>query len=228
MSIAFHYFLLYYFKKILSLSNEKEISEQERCVMDKFKKKDMNLPPASSSELTGMQSVRATFKLSKRTIKTINVVAAQLGIRQKSLFDHLMEDSESLNAVADEIQQTDPVAKERIHKTYVISRKSLTCLEKISQTSNASRDILIEYSVQRLMPIIEKEQEKQIKRKKIINEFKQLIKVGQKLLEESEDLLGEDDVISSRLASAIVYNANAYQHMAEYVKKGESLDDYSF
>ena len=92
------------------------------------------------------------------------MVAAQLGIRQKSLFDHLMEDAESLKAVADEIQDADPVAKERIHKTYVISRKTLTRLEKICQTSNAPRDVLIEYSVLRLKPIIEKEQEKQKKK----------------------------------------------------------------
>ena len=196
--------------------------------MKKFKNKDVNLPPASSSELTGMQSVRATFKLSKRTIKTINVVAAQLGIRQKSLFDHLMDDAENLKAVADEIQQLDPVAKERIQKTYVISRKSLTRLKKVCQVSNASRDILIEYSVQRLMPIIEEEQEKQVKRKEIINEFKQLIQQGQQLLEKSGQLIDEDDVVFNRLASAIAYSANAYQHMAEYVKKGEDLEDYSF
>ncbi len=198
------------------------------CVMKKFKNKDVNLPPASSLELTGMQSVRATFKLSKRTIQTINVVAAQLGIRQKSLFDHLMEDAEHLRAVADGIQRIDPDAKERIHKTYVISRKTLTRLEQVCQTSNASRDILIEYSVQRLKPIIAREQEKQIKRKEIANEFEQLIQQGQQLLEKSSVLLDEEDVVFNRLASAIAYSANAYQHMAEYVKKGEDLEDYSF
>jgi hypothetical protein len=191
--------------------------------MKKYKNKDVNLPPASSRALSGMQSVRATFKLSEQTIKTINIVAAQLGIRQKSLFDHLMEDAENLRAVADEIQQIEPVVKKRTFKTYVISRKSLTRLEKVSQTSNASRDILIEYSVQRLMPIIEKEQEKQIKREEIIKEFRKLIMQGNKLLEKSEELLDEDDAVFNRLASAIAYNVNAYQHMAEYVKKGEDL-----
>lgn len=196
--------------------------------MTKFKNKDVNLPPASSRELTGMQSVRATFKLSKRTIKTINLVAAQLGIRQKSLFDHLMEDAENLKAVADEILQTDPVEKDRIQKTYVISRKSLTRLEKVCQVSNAPRDILIEYSVQRLMPIIEKEQEKQKKRKEIANEFKILVQQSQRLLEKSGELLDKDDLVFNRLASSIAYSINAYQHMAEYIKKGEDLEDYSF
>ena len=191
--------------------------------MKKFKNKDVNLPPASSRALSGMQSVRATFKLSEQTIKTINIVAAQLGIRQKSLFDHLMEDAENLKAVADEIQQIDPVVKKRTFKTYVISRKSLTRLEKASQTSNASRDILIEYSVQRLIPIIEKEQEKQIKRKEIIKEFRELILQGNQLLEKSSELLDENDAVFNRLTSAIAYNVNAYQHMAEYVKKGEGI-----
>ncbi len=196
------------------------------CVMDQFKNKDVELPPASSRALTGMQSVRVTFKLSKQTIKTINIVAAQLGIRQKSLFEHLMEDADSLQAVADEIQQIDPDAEKRIHKTYVISRKSLTRLEKACRISNAHRDILIEYSVQRLMPIIEKEQEKQKKRKEIVNEFKKIVRQSRELLEKSGELLDEDDIVFNRLASAIAYSMNAYQHMAEYVKKGEGLEDF--
>jgi len=192
--------------------------------MEKFNFKNINLPPASSRALSGMQSVRATFKLSEQTIKTINIVAAQLGIRQKSLFDHLMEDADDLRAVAGEINQDDPVEERRVQKTYVISRNSLTILEKVSQNCNASRDVLIEYSVQRLMPIIEREKEKQIKRKEIVNEFRRLIQKGQQLLENSEELLGEEDLISGRLASAIAFSANAYQHMAEYVKKGDDLE----
>ena len=35
---------------------------------------------------------RTTFRLSERTINVVSIVASHLGIRQKSLFDHLMED----------------------------------------------------------------------------------------------------------------------------------------
>lgn len=186
--------------------------------------KKSNVPPASSSELTGMQSVRATFKLSKRTIKTINVVAAQLGIRQKSLFDHLMEDPESLEAVADEVKQTSPEVPEGVYKTYVVSRKSLTVLEKVCKTRKAHRDMLIEYSVQRLKPIIDREREKQTKRKEILSEFRQMVHREQQLLEKAGDLLDADDLVLNRLASAIANSVTAYQHMAEFVKKGEDLE----
>lgn len=196
--------------------------------MKKYQTKEITLPPTSSSELIGMQSVRATFKLSKRTIKTINIVATQLGIRQKSLFDHLMADAEGLSSIADEMQQMEPVKKGQVQKTYVISRRSLSCLENISKTRNAPRDILIEYSVQRLLPIIEREQEKQKKRKEIVNEFKQYVKQGQRLLNKASELLDEEDVVYNRLAVSINVSVNAFEHMAEFLKKGEVLDEYTF
>jgi hypothetical protein len=191
--------------------------------MEKFQSTNSNVPPASASDLTGMQSVRVTFKLSKQAIQTINVVAAQLGIRQKSLFDHLMEDAESLAAVANEIGHSLPGAQDRVHKTFVVSRKTLTILERVSQSSNAPRDVLIEYSVRRLQPIIEREQEKQKKRKEIVKEFKQMVLDARQLLKKAGDHLDEDDPIFSRLAAAVNYSLNSHQHMVEFVKKGEDL-----
>ena len=50
---------------------------------------DASLPRTFTSDLRGRQSVRATFKLSEGCIEAISIVAAHLGIKQKSLFDHL-------------------------------------------------------------------------------------------------------------------------------------------
>ena len=54
---------------------------------------DMNLsvsnPPAL--DLRGRQSVRATFRLSEDCIDAISILSAQLGIKQKSVFDHLKD-----------------------------------------------------------------------------------------------------------------------------------------
>jgi endonuclease/exonuclease/phosphatase family metal-dependent hydrolase len=52
--------------------------------------REIDLPLPSSSDLRGRQSVRATFKLSVRAIDALSIVAAHLGIKQKSLFDHLI------------------------------------------------------------------------------------------------------------------------------------------
>ena len=55
------------------------------------KKSDITfLPQTTVSDLRGKQSVRATFKLSQKTINAMSIVSVHLGIKQKSLFDHLM------------------------------------------------------------------------------------------------------------------------------------------
>jgi len=43
----------------------------------------------SALDLKGRQSVRATFRLSEDCINAISILSAQLGIKQKSVFDHL-------------------------------------------------------------------------------------------------------------------------------------------
>ncbi|MEK6194066.1 MAG: hypothetical protein N2F24_07555, partial [Deltaproteobacteria bacterium] len=57
---------------------------------------NLSLPQARTSDLRGRQSVRATFKLTEACIGAISIVAAHLGIKQKSLFDHLVEDISTL------------------------------------------------------------------------------------------------------------------------------------
>jgi hypothetical protein len=49
---------------------------------------------ASAMDLRGRQSVWATFRLSEDCIDAISILAVQLGIKQKSVFDHLMEDAQ--------------------------------------------------------------------------------------------------------------------------------------
>ncbi|MGD9224844.1 MAG: hypothetical protein PVF26_00005, partial [Desulfobacterales bacterium] len=130
---------------------------------------DIALPQPSSGDLRGRQSVRATFKLSAQAIDIISIVSIHLGIKQKSIFDHLMEDDQSLTVIAQEVDPQRINALERIQKTFVISRKTLLALEEAAKQFNTSRDVLVESSIQRLLPIIYREQEKHDKRKKILN-----------------------------------------------------------
>jgi hypothetical protein len=151
-------------------------------------------------------------------------LAAQLGIRQKSLFDHLLEDAENLAALADEIQAAAETIEERIQKTYVVSRKTLVQLENICRMRNTPRDILIEYSVRRLIPVIEKEQAKQKQRQAVAVEFRALMQKHYKLLEKSDKLLGREDPVHDRLAAAVGTLENACQAIEGVVKKGEDLE----
>jgi hypothetical protein len=180
----------------------------------------------SSSDLRGRQSVRATFKLSENAINTMRVVAAHLGIRQKSLFDHLMRDTRSLKLVASRLQPERFSKLKRIQKTYVISRKTLCCLNDASKDLDASRDALVEYSVQRLLPLIEEERERHGKRKEILDEMTEYLKQGERILGKSRKLLGEDDPVNEKLEVAIRACRKAHGTIVSLVKKGKIIDTF--
>ena len=118
------------------------------------------LPHPSSADLRGKQSVRSTFRLSQSAINMLSIVSTHLGIKQKSLFDHLMEDMDSLSQIAQEILPEYPEPSLKIQKTYVLSRKTVISLDSVCKNYKTPRDALVEYSIHRLLPVIEKEKEK--------------------------------------------------------------------
>jgi hypothetical protein len=187
---------------------------------------DIKLPQADADDLRGRQSVRATFKLSQRAIEALSIVAVHLGIKQKSLFDHLIEDVQTLNTIAREIEADQFRTMDRIQKTFVISRRTLVCLDEIARESRAPRDALVEYSIQRLLPVIMREREKHRKRKKLRDDINLHLEEGLKLLEKSKSLLGEDDPVTARLEAAMAYYAAARGSIEHFVEKGDIIEDF--
>ena len=198
--------------------------------MDKNEKKedanDALLSQTFTSDLRGRQSVRATFKLSTGCIEAISIVAAHLGIKQKSLFDHLAEDMQSLRSIAREIQDAEPDKQGRIQKTYVISRRSLLSLEDVSKNFNTPRDALVEFSVQRLLPIIAKERKKHDKRKKMLEEIGNHLEVGNVLLTKLKESLDTEDPIFQKFESVMAIYESAFHHMAAFVEKGKIIEEF--
>jgi len=191
-----------------------------------FWKDEDTIPRTSSADLRGRQSVRATFKLSARAIEAMSIVAVHLGIKQKSLFDHLIEDMQSLKLIAREIESEGFSTSNRVQKTFVISRKTLSNLDETSRQFNAPRDALVEYSIQRLMPVINKEREKHHKRKEILRDMNAHLENGLKILQKSRSLLGEEDPVSVSLESAMRSLINAQGHVQTFVEKGEIIEEF--
>ena len=187
---------------------------------------EISLPLPSPDDLRGRQSVRATFKLSARAIDVLSIVATQLGIKQKSLFDHLIEDVQSLNVIANEIEEEVFDGLDRVQKTFVISRRTLSCLEKTSRQFNAPRDALVEYSIQRLLPVIAKERERHSKRKEILNDINAHLAQGVKILQKAQSLLGEDDPVYYRFETAMQSLVNSQSYIENYVKRGSVIEDF--
>lgn len=198
--------------------------------MNKDKEKQSkNEAPASEPatlDLRGRQSVRATFRLSETCIDAISILAAQLGIKQKSVFDHLMEDDRVLNNMARDLENAEFDRHERIQKTFVVSRRSLTFLDMISRRHNAPRDALVEYSVRRLWPIIAKEQEKHQKRKALLREISNHFREGENLMLKAAKDLGADDPIVDKLETAMSVYRNALAAIASFIERGKIIEDF--
>lgn len=185
-----------------------------------------SFPGSLTSDLRGRQSVRATFKLSTDCIDAISIVATHLGIKQKSLFDHLAEDMETLSTIAREVQNIDIRAINRVQKTFVISRRSLRSLEMISKNYNAPRDALVEFSVQRLLPIIESERKKHQARKAFFTHITAHLRAGEQLMKKAEKSLGEDDPIFTKMDTLMTHYQNTYHEIDAFIERGKIIESF--
>lgn len=181
------------------------------------------LPYADTAELKSNQSVRATFRLSGKTILALNIVSNQLGVKQKSLFDHLIADTDALETIARELKKSNQRNLGGIQKTFVISRKTLSILQKMAEEYKASRDALVEFSIQRLKPVIAQEKSKLESRRKIAEKVRAALESQRKLLGEATKKLGTEDPICEQLAHAMERFESAYLSIKAFVKKSERI-----
>ena len=177
-------------------------------------------------DLRGKQSVRATFKLSQKAIDSIGLVAIHLGIKQKSLFDHIIEDLDALDTLAKTIKIRQFQKIPRRQKTYVLSRKTIEALEAISQAYDTPRDALVEYSVKKLESIIKAEKARhkarKVLQKKIINHFDQ----GKTLYKNAIDLLGKNDPFCKRIEKAVFACEKTQEDLTQFLEKSRVLEEF--
>lgn len=186
----------------------------------------INTEQISFDELRNKQSVRATFKLPQEIIDLLGVIAGQLGIKQKSLLDKLIEDTSLLEKLAQKADQAPLHKTTRCQKTYVISRSSLRSINEIAKKQNISRDILVEISIRRLLPIIETELEKHITRKFILEEMKNYMMYGENLREKAQKLLGKDDVLYDMLEKQQNLAQKNISTVDSIIEKGMPMEDW--
>ena len=186
---------------------------------------DIEYSDESTADLRGRQSVRTTFKLSERSIHALSILACQLGIKQKSLFDHLIDDMQALRVIARASEDVDP-RERRVAKTFVISRKTLENLEQVCSRFHTPRDVLVEFSIERILPLISKEKEKHEKRKILVEELRHYLSTGSEILEKAEEILGEVDPVFEKILLMMKYVKNTCSEVESFVKRGERIEDF--
>jgi hypothetical protein len=186
----------------------------------------IDLPGNTTLELRGRQSVRATFRLTEECIDAISIVSNHLGIKQKSLFDHLVEDAGILSTIAGELGNRRIHRENRVQKTFVLSRRSLESLESAAQTFNAPRDALVEYSVQRLLPVILREREQHEKRKQAFHDILSHFEQGKKLLSRLSGSVGREDPFCETYQGAINAYETSIRQMGALIRQGKVIEEF--
>ncbi|WP_051553757.1 hypothetical protein [Desulfobulbus elongatus] len=194
--------------------------------MDQHEQVNEAVAGLSADRLKGRQSVRATFKLPLPVIELLSIAADQLGLKQKSLFDQLVEDRQILEQLALRASSYRPVQAQRQQKTYVVSRNSLLALDHVAKVHRLPRDLLVEISIQRLVPVLSAEQEKQRHRRCILGDLELWLVQGQGLLEESRRMLGDEDPTVRRMAAVVGQLRADAEALAEQVEQGRVLEKY--
>jgi hypothetical protein len=179
----------------------------------------------ATADLRGRQSVRTTFRLSERSIEALSILAGQLGIKQKSLFDHLIEDTKALKMIAGEVDDFNR-RMQRIAKTYVVSRRTLENLERISMMYDTPRDALVEYSIDRILPLLAREKEKHAKRKQLLQELQQYLQQGSELVSKAEQEFGRDDPVFLDMVNMLRVVKQCCQGLAHTVEKGRKIEEF--
>ncbi|MBN2124413.1 MAG: hypothetical protein JW821_08995 [Deltaproteobacteria bacterium] len=185
-----------------------------------------SLPHPTTADLRGRQSVRATFKLTERAVDALSILSGHLGIKQKSLFDHLIEDATALGLIAEELRNRALVSADRVQKTFVLSRRTLAALERASKDFDASRDALVEHSVRRLLPLIALERQRHEKRKEVLDRFTRYLKRGKEMLAETRESLDEADPALEQLEEAVAALENVHGRMEALVERGKRIAEF--
>lgn len=183
-------------------------------------------PGSTMFDLRGKQSVRATFKLSQKAIDAIGLVAIHMGIKQKSLFDHIIEDLDALDSLAKTIQIRQFNKIPRKQKTFVLSRRTIEALGTISAAHDTPRDALVEYSVKKLEAIIQTEKLRHEERKQLQKEIAHHFTQGRSLYKKAVGILGKNDPLCRQMGKAVFACQKTEETLFEFIEKSKVLEDF--
>lgn len=176
-------------------------------------------------DLVQKQSVRATFKLSQDVIDLLGVIAGQLRIKQKSLLDQLIDDSPELNQLARNVEAESAEEIKRRQKTFVISRNTLDSINNVARRQKIPRDLLVEVSIKRLIPLVGFELDKHHKRKIILKDMQEYLKIGEKLRRRTLDLLGNDNDLYHMVDKQLELTRKHIGEVNAMIEKGMPMEE---
>ncbi|WP_136806773.1 hypothetical protein [Desulfosediminicola flagellatus] len=190
------------------------------------KQTEENINDLTIDDLICKQSVRATFKLPVDLIELLGVMSGQLGIKQKSVIDQLTQDRLELKRLA-KIAKSEETRRGAVkQKTFVLSRSTLNAINAIARQHNIPRDVIVEISIKRLVPLIETELEKHHKRKVIRKEMREYLMAGERLKKKTRELLGAEDDLFEMIEKQIALTEKSIDEIDTIIDKGMAMEGW--
>jgi uncharacterized protein (UPF0297 family) len=138
----------------------------------------------------------------------------------------MVQKRDVLEAVAATVKTDSAEDTPRQVKAYVISRDAVLVLDDVAQIRKVPRDALVEASVMRLMPLIQKEQTRHHARKALLLRMERHLKSGRKLFDEMRADLGPNDPMYDQMQNVMGAYERAFAAMAAFVGKGKNIEGF--
>jgi hypothetical protein len=144
----------------------------------------------------------------------------------KSLFDHMVQERKTLEAIAlkakERVYETNP----GVAKTFVISRDAAEIFSDVANRWEIPRDALVEACIQQLMPLIKREQVRHDSRKVLYMKMEGHLEGAKKLFDDMRSDLGDGDPMCNKMANVIAAYERAFAAIGEFIRKGENIEDF--
>ncbi len=159
-------------------------------------------------------------------IEAISILGSHLRLKPRSLFDHMVQASETLDAIAFKAKEVDTDHEPRLTKTDVIGRDAAEVPDDVARSREGCRDALVEASVQHLMPLIQKERIRHTSRKALNTRMERHLNSGRKLLDDMMDDLGGGDPMGDKMRAVMAAYEKAYSALTAFILKGENIEQF--
>jgi hypothetical protein len=115
----------------------------------------------------------------------------------------------------------------RRQKTFVISRNCLRNIDNTAKKYRLPRDILVEFSLRRLHPVIDAARQKQKNKKILLKEMQDFLNLGHRIMAKAGNMLGENDEMYMKLQHLLsIFEKNIRQFKSD-IEKGENMKKFS-
>lgn len=195
------------------------------------KSNDLIADIGSKINLTEKQSVRTTFKLTKKSIDAINWLIEKYDTKPKEIFDIMCSNENLIKTVIEYLTNNNNFNNSNtyIRKTFVISKLALRSLNAYSKKNKIARDLIVDnliFVFEHLLKKIEENERKQ--EEKALSIISNFWGEAEKIEKELKTFLEDEHPILTRFSYVIVLLMNLTSAIKSKLEEGIPIDPDDF